>query len=66
MRISMLMGALVAAALPLCALPLSAASARVMGGYIVRTTVMRAGPDYDYPAVQRLWRDAVNVPEKGL
>jgi len=53
----MLTGALAAAGLPLSALPTSAASAREMSGYIVRTTVMRAGPDYDYPAVQRMYRD---------
>ena len=52
MRKHMLTAALVAAALPL-----SAASAREMSGYVVRTTLMRAGPDYDYPAVQRLRRD---------
>lgn len=57
MRKYMLTAALIVAALPLSALPTSAASAREMSGYIVRTTVMRAGPDYDYPAVQRLRRD---------
>lgn len=56
MRKYMLTAALVAAALPLCA---SVASARAMSGYIVRTTVMRAGPDYDYPSVQRMRRNTM-------
>lgn len=56
MRGYMLTGALVAAAMPMGA---SAASAREMSGYIVRTTVMRAGPDYDYPSVQRLRRNTL-------
>lgn len=56
MRNYMLTAALVAAALPLCA---SAASARAMSGYIVRTTVMHAGPDYNYPSVQRLRRNTM-------
>lgn len=30
---------------------------RMTTGYTVRTTVMRAGPDYDYPAVRRVGRD---------
>ena len=58
MRKYMLTATLVVVALPLCALTATAASAREMSGYIVRTTVMRAGPDYDYPAVQRLRRDS--------
>jgi uncharacterized protein YraI len=59
MRNYMLAATLVAAALPLSALPTSTASARAMSGYIVRTTVMRAGPDYDYPSVQRLRRNTM-------
>lgn len=35
-------------------LPLAPAVARQMDGYTVRTTTLRAGPDYDYPAIQRL------------
>ncbi|MEG3143782.1 hypothetical protein U1839_03875 [Sphingomonas sp. RT2P30] len=31
---------------------------RATAGYTVRTTTMRAGPDYDYPAVQRVARNA--------
>ncbi len=53
MRKYMLTAALVA-----IGLPMAPAMARTMNGYIVRTTVMRAGPDYDYPAVQRLRRDS--------
>jgi uncharacterized protein YraI len=53
MRKYMLTAALVAAGLPL-----APAMARTMDGYVVRTTLMRAGPDYDYPAVQRLRRDS--------
>jgi uncharacterized protein YraI len=53
MRKYMLTAALVAAWLPL-----APAMARSMDGYVVRSTIMRAGPDYDYPAVQRLRRDS--------
>ncbi len=53
MRKYMLTAAIVAVGLPL-----TPAMARQMDGYVVRSTVMRAGPDYDYPAVQRLRRDA--------
>ena len=49
---------LLTAALVAIGLPLSPAVARQMDGYVVRTTMMRAGPDYDYPAVQRLRRDS--------
>lgn len=49
---------LLAAALVAIGLPLAPAMARQMNGYTVRTTVMRAGPDYDYPSVQRLRRDS--------
>jgi len=49
---------LLTAALVAAAVPLSPALAREMSGFVVRSTVMRAGPDYDYPAVQRLRRDA--------
>jgi uncharacterized protein YraI len=53
MRKYMLTAALVA-----IGLPFAPAMARDMNGYVVRTTMMRAGPDYDYPAVQRLRRDS--------
>lgn len=46
------------AALVAAALPVTPAMARQMNGYTVRSTVMRAGPDYDYPAVQRLRANA--------
>lgn len=52
MRKYMLTAALVAVGLPL-----TPAMARQMNGYTVRSTVMRAGPEYDYPAVQRLRAD---------
>lgn len=45
----------------LAALAVPAAPAlaqRMTTGYTVRTTVMRAGPDYDYPAVRRVGRNA--------
>lgn len=45
----------------LAALAVPAAPAlaqRAMAGYSVRTTTMRAGPDYDYPAVRRVARNA--------
>lgn len=44
------------AALALPAVP--AAAQRVTVGYTVRSTIMRAGPDFDYPAVRRVPRDA--------
>jgi uncharacterized protein YraI len=34
------------------------AMARTYSGWAVRTTMMRAGPDYDYPPVQRIGRNA--------
>ena len=40
------------------ALPVTPAMARIHSAWTVRTTVMRAGPDYDYPAVQRIGRNA--------
>ena len=43
-----------AAALVAVVLPMTPAMAREMDGYTVRSTWMRAGPDFDYPAVQRL------------
>lgn len=46
------------AALVAVALPLTPAMARQMNGYTVRSTVMRAGPDYDYPAVRRVRSNA--------
>lgn len=44
------------AALALPAVP--AAAQRVTVGYTVRSTIMRAGPDFDYPAVRRVPRNA--------
>ncbi|WP_353230520.1 hypothetical protein [Novosphingobium sp.] len=46
------------AALWAVALPLSPALAAPMHGYAVRTTTMLSGPDFDYPAVQRVRRNA--------
>lgn len=40
------------------ALPFTPAMARTHSAWTVRTTMMRAGPDYDYPAVQRIGRNA--------
>ena len=48
---------LVAAVLA-AALPISPAVARQMSGYTVRSTTMYAGPESDYPAVQRLRRNS--------
>lgn len=48
---------LVAAVLA-AALPISPAVARQMNGYTVRSTTMYAGPESDYPAVQRLRRNS--------
>ena len=42
------------AALWAVAVPLSPALARPMNGYTVQSTTMLSGPDYNYPAVQRL------------
>lgn len=44
----------------LAALALSPAPAlaRVYSGWVVRTTTMRAGPDYAYPPVRRIWRNS--------
>ena len=47
-----------AAALVAVVLPMTPAMAREMNGYTVRSTVMRAGPDYDYPVVLRLRANA--------
>ena len=49
---------LIALTLAAAVLPLSPAMARQSNGYVVRTTTMRAGPAYDYPAVQRLYRNS--------
>lgn len=49
---------LIALALVAAVLPVSPAMARQSNGYVVRTTTMRAGPAYDYPAVQRLNRNS--------
>lgn len=49
---------LIALTLVAAVLPLSPALARQSNGYVVRTTTMRAGPAYDYPAVQRLYRNS--------
>ena len=49
---------LIALTLVAAVLPLSPAVARQSNGYVVRTTTMRAGPAYDYPAVQRLYRNS--------
>jgi len=54
MRKFILVTALAALAMP--AAPASAA--RTMIGYTVRSTNMRAGPDYDYPRVRRISRNA--------
>jgi uncharacterized protein YraI len=56
MRNYMLTAALVAAVLPV-----TPALAREMNGFVVRSTMMYAGPDYDYPAVQRLRRNSAVV-----
>jgi len=40
------------------ALPITPAIAWTHSAWTVRTTMMRAGPNYDYPAVQRIGRNA--------
>lgn len=54
MRKFILMTALAGLAIPAA----SASAARTMIGYTVRSTNMRAGPDYDYPRVRRISRNA--------
>ncbi len=49
---------LFAATLLAVGLPVAPAMARQSTGYATRTTMMRAGPDYSYPSVQRLGRTA--------
>ena len=56
MRKYVLVAAIVAAALPV-----SPAMARQMNGYTVRWTTMRAGPDDNYPMVQRLRSNAAVI-----
>jgi uncharacterized protein YraI len=49
---------IVVTALAVLAVPAAPALAqRATAGYVVRTTTMRAGPDYDYPAVRRVGRN---------
>jgi uncharacterized protein YraI len=49
---------IVATTLAALAVPAAPALAqRATAGYTVRTTAMRAGPDYDYPAVRRVARN---------
>ena len=50
------------AALVVAGLPLTPAMARQMDGYVVRSTLMRAGPDYDYPAERR---SLCHCPDEG-
>ena len=54
MRKMILTATLVSLALPLA----PAMAARAHSGWTARSTAMRAGPDYDYPAVRRIGRDA--------
>ncbi|CAN5314014.1 hypothetical protein BH10PSE14_BH10PSE14_28340 [soil metagenome] len=50
---------IVATTLAALAVPAAPALAqRATAGYTVRTTAMRAGPDYDYPAVRRVARNS--------
>lgn len=48
----------IATALVALTLPVAPAMARQATGYTIRTTVMHAGPDYDFPTVQRLKRNS--------
>jgi uncharacterized protein YraI len=54
MRKFMLVTALAVVAMPGVPVP----AARINPGYTVRATRMMAGPDYDYPTVRRISRDA--------